>query len=249
VNGKVEKTRLDKKYIFTDNIEGKHFRVKFTIPNVKAGTLIEYKYTVVSDFDGSIRPWRFQRAIPVVESIYDVTIPDYFTFNVNTKGYYPFETVRDVVSKIFLIGNSSLNANCNHFLMKAVNLPALKKESYVSYMNDYYSSVSFEISGLQIPGRLYKSYAYTWGDVEKQLLDDSDFGGNLKQSGFFKDEVQAISTSKMEDNEKIAAIYQLLQSKVKWNKHEALYASSLKKAIKDGVGSSAEINFILIDML
>ena len=249
VNGKVEKTRLDKKYIFRDNIEGKHFRVKFTIPNVKAGTLIEYKYTVVSDFDASIRSWRFQHAIPVVESIYDVTIPDYFTFNVNTKGYYPFETVRDAVSKTFLLGSSSLNANCNHLFMKAVNLPALKKESYVSYMNDYYSAVSFEISGLQIPGQLYKSYAYTWSDVEKQLLDDSDFGGNLKQSGYFKDEMKAISNSKMEDNEKIMAIYQLLQSKVKWNEHEALYASSLKKAIKDGVGNSAEINFILIDML
>ncbi len=249
VNGKVEKTRLDKKYIFNDNIEGKHFRVKFTIPNIKAGTLIEYKYTVVSDFDGSIRSWRFQRTIPVVESIYDVTIPNYFTFNVNTKGYYPFETVRETVSKTFLIGNSSLNTNCNYLLMKAVNLPALKKESYVSYMNDYYSSVSFEISGVQIPGQLYKSFAYTWDDVEKQLLDDPDFGGNLKQSGFFKDEMKAIATSKMANDEKIVAIYQMLQSKVKWNQHEALFTSSLKKAIKDGVGNSAEINFILIDML
>jgi hypothetical protein len=248
-NGKVEKTRLDKKYIFTDNTEGKHFRLKFTLPNVKAGSLIEYKFTVVSDFDGTIRPWRFQRAIPVVESIYDVTIPDYFTFNFNAKGYCPFVTVKDIVSNSFFIGNSTLNASCNHFNMKAVNLPALKKESYVSYMGDYYSSVSFEISGIQIPGEMYKSFAYTWNDVEKQLLDDDEFGGNLKHSGFFKDEVKAIVASRLSNEEKISSLYHMLQTKIKWNEKTALYASSLKKAIKDGEGNSAEINFILINVL
>jgi hypothetical protein len=249
VNGKVEKTRLDKKYIFTDNADEKHFRLKFTLPNVKAGTLIEYKFTVVSNFDGTIRSWRFQRAIPVVESIYDVTIPDYFTFNINSKGYYPFATVKDVVTNSFFIGTTMLNASCNHFNMKAVNLPALKKESYVSYMGDYYSSVSFEISGIQIPGELYKSFAYTWTDVDKQLLDDDEFGGNLKHSGFFKDEVKAIAASQLSNEDKIASLYHMLQTKIKWNETTALYASSLKKAIKDGEGNSAEINFILIDVL
>jgi hypothetical protein len=249
VNGKVEKTRLDKKYIFSDNIEGKHFRLKFTLPNVKAGTLIEYKYTIVSDFDALVRSWRFQRDIPVVESIYDVTIPGFYSFNINTKGYYPFETVKDVVNKTYLVGNSTFNTRCNHLFMKAVNLPALKKENYVISMNDYYSAVSFEISGFQIPGEVYKSFANSWHDVDKQLLDDPEFGGNLKQSDFFKDEVKSIAASNMNDFEKIEAIYHLLQSKVKWNEHEALYASSLKKMLKDGVGSSAAINFILIDML
>ncbi|MBB3187063.1 DUF3857 domain-containing protein [Microbacter margulisiae] len=249
VNGKVEKTRLDKKYIFTDNEEGKHFRLKFSLPNVKAGSLIEYKYTIVSDLEGRIRPWRFQNSIPVLESIYDVTVPNYFIFNINEKGYYPFTTKKEPVNQTFIFNGDMASIPCTHLFMKAENLPALKKESYVPNMNDYYSGVSFEISGVQVPGQLYKSFALTWNEVEKALLDDPEFGDNLKQSGFFKDEVKAIASSQLTDRDKIDALYHLVQAKVKWNKKEALYTSKLKKAIKDGVGNSAEINFILLDML
>lgn len=249
VGGKVEKTRLSKEYIFTENVKEKVFQKKITLPNVKAGTLIEYKYTIVSDFEGSIRSWRFQREIPVCQSIYDVLIPEYFTFNINTRGYCPFETIREPENQTLLLNGGTLTCASQHILLKAKNLPALKKDKFVAYMNDYITSVSFEISGVQIPGALYKSFAYTWKDVEKQLMDDSDFGGNLKRSGLLKDEVNAIKDSKMTNVEKMQALYALVKSKIKWNEKTSVYNASLKKALKDGVGNSAEMNFILINIL
>ena len=161
VNGKVEKSRLSKDFIVTENIKGKLFQKKFTLPNVKPGTLIEYKYTIVSDFESHIRAWRFQREIPVCQSIYDVLIPEYFTFNINTRGYAPMESVREPENQTFLLDGGRLTCTSQHILLKTKNLPALKRVKYVSYMNDYYSSVSFEISGIQIPGSVYKSFAYT----------------------------------------------------------------------------------------
>jgi len=249
VNGKVEKSRLSKDFIVTENIKGKLFQKKFTLPNVKPGTLIEYKYTIVSDFESHIRAWRFQREIPVCQSIYDVLIPEYFTFNINTRGYAPMESVREPENQTFLLDGGRLTCTSQHILLKTKNLPALKRVKYVSYMNDYYSSVSFEISGIQIPGSVYKSFAYTWKDVEKQLMDDSDFGGNLKKSGLLKEDVKAIKDSKDTDQDKIKKLFALVKSKVKWNETSSVYNASLKKALKEGVGNSADINFILINVL
>ena len=249
VNGKVEKTRLKKEFIFTENLEGKKFIQKFALPNVKAGTLIEYKYTVVSDFESQIKSWRFQRNIPVVQSIYDVLIPEYYTFHINTRGYNPIETVRESENQTFLLSGATLTCTCNHIFMRAKNLPALKKDKFVSYMSDYYSSVSYELSGVQVPGVLYKSFSYTWIDVEKQMMEDSDFGGKMKQSGLLKDETKAISSSALTDAQKIAALYNLVKSKVKWNEKVSIYPSSSKKILKEGVGDNADINCILINVL
>jgi len=246
-NGKVEKTRLSKEYITTENTDGKHFIRKFTIPNVKAGTLIEYKYSLVSDFERTIRSWRFQWNIPVCQSICDVLIPEYFTFHINVRGYYPLETINEPGNQTFSFPSGGmLNCISKHIVMKATNLPAIKKDKYVAYINDYVSSVSFEMSGIQIPGTLYKSFSYTWQDVEKQLMDDNSFGGNLKQSGLLKEEVKAIKTSSLPNSEKITALYQLVQSKVKWNNRIGLYSAELKKALKNGEGSSSEINFSIL---
>jgi hypothetical protein len=249
VNGKVEKSRLSKDFIFTENVKEKLFQKKFTLPNVKPGTLIEYKYTVVSDFLSHIRAWRFQQEIPVCQSICDVLIPEYFTFNINTRGYYPIASSKEPENQTFVMPGGTSSCSSEHIILKVKDLPALKKEKYVSYMNDYCSSVSFEISGIQIPGQVYKSYSYTWKDVEKQLMDGSDFGGNLKKSGLLKEEVKAIKDSKLTDEEKIKQVYALVKSKVKWNENISMYNASLKKALKDGVGNSADINFILINVL
>ncbi len=37
---------------------------KFTFPNVKEGSIIEFEYTKMSDFLQNLEPWEFQGAYP-----------------------------------------------------------------------------------------------------------------------------------------------------------------------------------------
>jgi hypothetical protein len=249
VNGKIEKSRLSKDYIFTEDVDGKIFRKKLSIPNVKPGSLIEYKYTVVSDFEQDIPSWTFQRSIPVCQSIYDVTIPEYYTFHMNTKGYNTIETVKEPVNQTFVLPGGAFPCTCNHYNMRVRDLPALKKDGYVSYMSDYLSGVTFEISGVQVPGYIYKSYSYTWNDVEKQLIEYGPFGSNLKKSGLFKEEVKQIAATQLTPVAKISAIMALVRAKIKWNDKEQLYTEDVKNAVKTGIGNSADMNYALICML
>lgn len=64
-NGKLVETKLDvKNAVFKDKINKNWVVRKFTFPNIKAGSIIEYEYKVKSDFIFNLQPWEFQGAYP-----------------------------------------------------------------------------------------------------------------------------------------------------------------------------------------
>ena len=64
-NGKVVETKLDvKANVFKDNISKNLIRKKFTFPNVKEGSIIEFEYSKTSDFlENSIKTFIYSRII------------------------------------------------------------------------------------------------------------------------------------------------------------------------------------------
>lgn len=82
------------------------------------------------------------------------------------------------------------------------------------------------------------------------LLEDEDFGSLLKMRNPYRDEMTALALDKLTDRQdKIAAIYTFLKKKMSWNGQYGLYGSEVRKAIKNGTGSNADINFVLMSML
>ena len=80
VDGKVEITKLDKKLIYTKTIDKWTSEITFTLPNVKPGCIIEYKYNLNVNSYGGLPFWVFQEKIPVRYSEYTTSIPDLFYF-------------------------------------------------------------------------------------------------------------------------------------------------------------------------
>lgn len=89
-NGKTIKTKLGKGDIFTEKASKNYTRVKFTMPNVKEGSVIEFSYSVRSNYLTILKRWQFQKSIPVKWSEYIVSIPDYLTYLKNTTGFESF---------------------------------------------------------------------------------------------------------------------------------------------------------------
>ncbi len=81
-NGKVVESVLDKSMIFDEEIDTRHTDHKFTLPNVREGSILEFYYKVRSDFWSS-PDWEFQHDIPALWSECRVSYPEYFT----SKGY------------------------------------------------------------------------------------------------------------------------------------------------------------------
>ena len=91
-NGQVVATKLDKASIFKDKYNENYIMRKFTFPNIKEGSIIEYRYTITSPYFTNLRSWDFQAALPRLWSEYTVTIPsDIFDFVMIGQGYHRYE--------------------------------------------------------------------------------------------------------------------------------------------------------------
>ena len=68
VDGKVEKHILEESDFSWENLEDDVGQIKFFLPQVKPGSIIEIKYTLVEENVYRIRPWHFQSRIPTLHS-------------------------------------------------------------------------------------------------------------------------------------------------------------------------------------
>ena len=249
VNGKVVKDKVSKDMITHEDISKTRRVMKVTFPKVEAGTVIEYEYTINSDFYFSVRDWVVQSSIPVAYTNYEITIPEWFRQSLNMTGRYNLDVNKKTVSMSFHEGTQSITCNGDRYEIQGKNLPALKKEPFVFNPMVYGQKVAVEIVGIAIPGVAYKSFAINWEDIDKQLLNDDDFGDVMKKNPL-KKEMQEAGIYHINDRtEKINAIIKLLRSRVKWNEKISLSGSSASKALKEGSASNTTLNLMLTAML
>lgn len=248
-NGKVVKTKMDGNMKSQEEIDSKHRLFKFTVPQVKVGSVIEYEYTLVSDYYFSIDDWNAQKNIPVFYTECVLIIPEYLRFNICTSGSYPFENTRNTASTAFQYAGTRSNVYSEEYTFKCHELPALKKERFVYNAGVYGQKVTAELKSIQFPGELFHSYATTWPQVDARLMDYDDFGGRLYKEVLKKELETAGIANLPTAEEKVNTIVKLLNSRVRWNKKFSIRGESASKALKDGIGNNATINFMLINML
>ena len=240
VDGKIGESELKKEYLFKENIDEVRTRVKFSIPEVKEGSVIEYKYKISSDYILSMPDIDIQHSIPVMYSTFKVEAPEYFEFKTNVKGYHRLNIQRK--------GGNASSAGfqylTNIVTCETEHVPELKDDSYVWCVDDFRTKVEFELSAIKIPMQIPKFYTHDWKSVN-ETLEKSDFNSNLKTSYPFKKEVTEIKASDMSDKDKVRSILKLVQSKIKWNKRYTIHSNSPRSAADKGTGSSGEINFVL----
>ena len=98
-------------------------------PNVKDGSVLEWKYELMSENIFSLGTWYFQYSIPVVHSSYKVSIPSYFNYQSRLIGFdKPSDKVVDYGSDVIYFGTikSSIDTRSIKIIYKDVE--ALKAE-------------------------------------------------------------------------------------------------------------------------
>lgn len=255
-NGKIVKTKMPANLIFKERVSPNTMLVKFTIPNVKVGSVIEYKYKIHSEVLSSLSSWYGQASIPVVYSRYEVAIPEYFAFNLEMRGHGKLITERKPGIVNFTIGGNlggasqPLTVRTTELSFEGNNMEAVKADDYTWCPSDYRAHVDFEMSGYQFPGSLYKSFSSSWNDVDDMVINDSSFGGLLNMKNPFSNEMASLKLETLPSIEdKVSAIFNLLNKKMKWNDKYKLWSDDIKKDISAGTGSNASINFVLMSML
>lgn len=90
----------------------------------------------------------------------------------------------------------------------------------------------------------------TWDDVDALLMEQPEIGGRLDDKSRLDDEVAQAGIAQLPtDKEKVAALVTLLNQHVTWDGKRSLLARSQASVLKEGSGSSADMNMMLANML
>lgn len=265
VGGKIEKTKLKSEGEFLEKVDRYWSRKKITLPNVKEGSVLEFKYKIVSDRIGTLREFYFQTYIPVDYAEYKTFVPEYFVYNTKMKGF--ISPKREIVkaTRSFNITSKERSGNLvsktefsndkidyqeTKTTYTAQDMPAMKEEAFVNNIDNYTTSIIQELSMTQFPNRPLKPYSTDWNAVAKTIYDDVDFGAELNKTGYFEDDLKGVIAGLTTQDDIIAAIQNYVKSTVKWNDYEGYSCNDgVRKAYKDKTGNVAEINLMLTAML
>jgi hypothetical protein len=268
-NNKIEETKLNKKDVFDEELNKYWSQQKFTMPNIKEGCVLEWKYTLTSPFK-RIDDVQFQYDIPVKKMEASVEIPEYFIFKKRHKGYFPVvpqverknikitlkNKYRTEAGRSFGEGlktnvtYSKIDLFANVEKYDVTNVPALIEESYVSNIDNYKTAIQYEYSELHWPQEPIEYFANTWEDVTKTIYENYDFRSEIYSSNYYANDLAQVAAATKTDFEKIVGIFELVKHKIKWNNYNGITKfNGTRKAYKEGVGNVFDINLNLVSML
>ena len=259
-NGKIVETKLEKSGVFKEKMTKNHSFQKFTFPNIKEGSIVEYEYTLRSDFLFNLQPWEFQGAYPRLWSEYTVSMPEFFVYMPLVQGYIPFHIKENKGrSDNFLVRDSRGTSAADNYRFSAgvmdhrwvmKDVPALKEESFTSTLSNHLSKISFQLAEYRYPLEP-KNVMATWGTAFQEMLQDENFGLPISgNNGWLGEYVNPVIDGATGQLEKARKIYYHLASTFTCTNHNGVYLRRpLKTIAKEKNGTVAELNLLLTAML
>lgn len=254
-NNAIVKTKLKNEGSFNTKINNYWREAGITMPNVKVGSVIEFKYIIKSENISKFPIFNFQYPIPVKYSQYVSEVPEFFVYNPILSGFckikseasvgFGYQNYDDKNNQGIRMSYKQINSSYS-----AENIPALKEENYVDNLQNYRSSLDYELERTRFPEVPEKNYATTWEDVATVIYKEKEFGKELNEHAYFDPTLRLLLKDAVTETDKVNVIFKFVQNKMNWNGNNSYYTDKgVVKAYEDGSGNAAEINFILISML
>ncbi|MFN3840540.1 MAG: DUF3857 domain-containing protein [Cyclobacteriaceae bacterium] len=240
--GKIVETKMSKEGTFKEKFNRNINLMKFTLPGVREGSVLEYSYTINSEFLTNFPNWQFQYNIPVRWSEYWASIPDFFVMEKYMQGYVP-ATVYEVKDK----PKSNYSDKTYHWVIQHV--PAFIDEPFMTSENDYVSKINFALAYINFPGQPSHEVMGSWEKLNQQLLDSDHFGRTITGSGFLKKKAEELIAGETDPMKKIEKIYNYIKETLEWNGVNDFLADNLKEVFDSKKGTTGDINLALASML
>jgi len=252
-NGAGQKIELEGSKIYPEKVNKHLLNYKFTMPGMRNGCVIEFKYRITSPYLFNFPTWRFQDDIPKIYSDYEIHIPAYWRYNFSLKGGLKLTKSSATVERsCFTInggdGLSAAAVDCSLLDYAMRDVPAFVEEDYTTSPKNFMSSVSSTLIEHIDPynGRATKQ-TREWKDVDVLLKQDIVFGDQLKKKTLFKDRIVPVIADKTDDLSKAKAVYEYTRRTIKWDGNTDMESSySLSNALNKHTGNTADVNLSLV---
>ncbi|MEN8125810.1 MAG: DUF3857 domain-containing protein [Bacteroidota bacterium] len=245
------KMPLTKNNIFTTKLNDTYKEVTFTFPNVKVGSVLEYRYDLESEFFFNFEGWKFQSEIPKIYSEYHAIIPGYWQYNRTLKGSQKL-LINEAKLKQRCFEISGSTASCEELTYAMQDIPALiEEEDFSTTKDNYISTIKFELSKISYPDGRIEEFTTTWKDTDRQFKIDESIGKQLNNKSFFTNNIPPEILNIEGSIPRAKAVYSFVQNHFSLNENKKyIYKDvNVKKAYKENIGSVSEINTALVNAL
>ncbi|HEX8529771.1 MAG TPA: DUF3857 domain-containing protein [Cytophagales bacterium] len=239
--GKVTETEVPGKQQFDVDASENWREKRFTFANVEPGSILEYRYTTVSENFFFLDAWLFQSDIPTLHSELRVFIPEGLDYRVLMQG-------RKLIGKYAQASGSQWALS---------NVPALREESHVANHLDYAEKIRFQLAGYKrasnshpAAGSEYVTTMTSWEKLATELLENETITRYLNRRGMARDVLSTLYAPADPELVRLQKIYNHVSHGLQWNgTHRILTDQPLNALLDKKQGSSAEINLYLTLLL
>ena len=239
--------------VVQEQVDGEIWQARFTIPDVRQGTVIEYEYTRHSELFYRLHDWQAQQEIPVAYARLTVTIPRHLLFNLEQHGSQQLVAKQESSSMIYKLVSDPLAAPTTvmayRYIFTGQNLKGAPNDPNIC-LADYYTGVTAELSSFSLRSTAPANYADTWEHVDQLLMTDDNLGKMIEDHSPLREQLQAENIQTIaNEQERAAAVCRLVFSHVKWNGKYAMWARDTHETVQQGEGNSADVNMLLMQTL
>lgn len=233
--GNIETLKVEKTSTFKTEVTDRFSSFKWTFPDVKIGSIIEYTYTLKSEGITTIDAWRFQEEIPTLYSKLETEIPNALAYKILFQGPR-------------LIRKYGTGPNQSQWELK--NIPSIKPdEPFLLNHNDYYEKVRLQLEEYYGSGTVQK-VSGGWEDFAHTLYKHSRFNEyNTTRKAKIREELEAIALPS-DHLGKVKELFNYVTSNYDWNRRYGLIPNErFVDYFKNRKGNSSSLNLHLRGLL
>jgi hypothetical protein len=221
--GAIVVARLENSQILTKKINHNVSAVVFTLPNIKAGSVIEFRYRTYPPLT-----WFFQNGIPTRYS-------EAVFYNIRRT----YSKASTLVKQSFAVEEGSFDSEKSTWAL--ANVHSLPDEPYMTARRNNLQRIEFQYWDLLFTG---------WGTVTSELIQYKGFGANIDEELPGEEPIVKKAQDLANDEEKIAFIFDTVKYSMKWNgRMNIVSPDEIKNAWLKKTGNSAEMNLIVYHLL
>jgi Domain of Unknown Function with PDB structure (DUF3857) len=235
--GKIVSSKLEDDDFFKEKVKDKTGLLTFAFPNLKAGSVIEYRYTLIEKNTLSLDPWIIQSEIPVAYSFMKIQSPIIMTVKHYLLAADTINTTEQFIRSKF---------RSTSFFKE--DIPSFRYETMMSSYKDHLARMVFSISpGNDAFTQMILNSERIWNTLGNRLRDalESDFKQPIPGTESLIDSAHKFKTSA----EKIGFLYGALRKRFQNKSEQTFRPESLEEAWKTQSANSAEINLLLFSLL
>lgn len=228
---------VDKKSFYTEHTNSYWSRMKFAMPAVKIGSIIEYHYVSTMKHYGGLEEWSFQSELPTITSSYLLQMIPVaeFTYSVQKSSKYPI-TIQPL-------------PNDGRIYFEMNNIAGLRNEPFMDAPRDYLQKVMFQHSAYLTSFGSKQRVNTTWREMALDLMTDKNYGSQLDKD-LKLDAIKALIADEPNATAKLRMIYDYVKKHFVWNGIDTWFSRDPLRTVWDRKnGTSGEINLLLVNLL